>query len=216
MPGAVLWDLDGTIVDSEEYHWLSWRDTISAEGVSITYEQFLVSFGQRNDAIIPSWLPEATPRQIQLIGDAKEVEFRRLVRERGLSSLPGVARWVEHLHQNAWPQAIASSAPRANVEAILETLGLGKYFRAVVTAADVKRGKPEPDVFLAAAERLGVEAARCIVVEDAAPGVEAARRAGMRSVGVSRNTAKLSAADIVVASLQDLPPDAFDRLAGES
>jgi len=216
MPGAVLWDLDGTIVDSEEYHWLSWRDTVAAEGISITYEQFLVSFGQRNDAIIPAWLPEASPRQIQLIGDAKEVEFRRLVRERGINALPGVTAWVERLGEQGWWQAIASSAPRANVEAILEAVGLGAHFRAVVTAADVKHGKPEPDVFLAAAGRLGIDPARCIVVEDAAPGIEAARRAGMRSIGVSRNTAKLSDADIAVASLQDLPADAFDRLTGGS
>ncbi len=216
MPGAVLWDLDGTIVDSEEYHWLSWRDTIAAEGVTITYEQFLVSFGQRNDAIIPAWLPDASARQIQLIGDSKEVEFRRLVRERGLSPLPGVTRWVEQLGGSGWQQAIASSAPRANVDAILEALSLGNYFRAIVSAADVKRGKPEPDVFLAAAARLDIEPALCIVVEDAAPGVEAARRAGMRSIGVNRNTSKLAAADITVASLQDLPPDAFERLAAGS
>ncbi len=203
-------------MDSEEYHWLSWRDTVAAEGISITYEQFLVSFGQRNDAIIPAWLPEASPRQIQLIGDAKEVEFRRLVRERGINALPGVTAWVERLGEQGWWQAIASSAPRANVEAILEAVGLGAHFRAVVTAADVKHGKPEPDVFLAAAGRLGIDPARCIVVEDAAPGIEAARRAGMRSIGVSRNTAKLSDADIAVASLQDLPADAFDRLTGGS
>jgi phosphoglycolate phosphatase-like HAD superfamily hydrolase len=110
--GAVLWDLDGTLVDSAELHWISWRDTLAAEGHSITYQQFLDSFGQKNDRILPGWLGPQTPaEQIARIGDAKEAEYRRLALERGLTPLPGAARWLQRLHQRGWKQAIASSPP---------------------------------------------------------------------------------------------------------
>ncbi|HEV2688468.1 MAG TPA: HAD family phosphatase [Bryobacteraceae bacterium] len=209
MTGAVLWDMDGTLVDSEEYHWLSWRDTMSQESIPVSHAQFLETFGQRNDAILPRWLgTTATAEQIQRIGDAKEALYRKLVREGGLRPLPGAKEWVERLHREGWRQAIASSAPRANVEAVLEVMGMAGDFEAIVSAEDVTAGKPDPQVFLKAAERLATPPARCIVVEDAAAGVEAARRAGMRSIGVSRNGAPLPA-DLAVRSLADLPNDAF-------
>lgn len=209
--GAVLWDLDGTLVDSAEYHWRSWRDTMAAEGVSITYEQFRASFGQKNDRILREWLgPNVDASRIQRIGDAKEEEYRRLAREGGLTPLPGARDWAERLHERGWKQAIASSAPRANVEVMLGVLGLSRDFEAIVSAEDVTAGKPDPQVFLKAAERVGVPPNRCIVVEDAAAGIEAARRGGMRSIGVSR-TAVLDA-DVFVRSLADLADDAFESL----
>ena len=211
MARAVLWDLDGTLVDSAEFHWLSWRDTMAAEGVSLTYQQFLDSFGQKNDRILPGWLgPGAGADRIRRVGDAKEAEYRRLASVHGLTPLPGASSWVRRLHAQGWQQAIASSAPGENVGVMLRALALDGMFEAIVSAEDVTRGKPDPQVFLAAAERLGVPRDRCIVVEDAAVGVQAARSAGMRCIGVSR--AVVLDADVAVSSLLELPSDAFDRL----
>ena len=208
---AVLWDLDGTLADSAEYHWLSWRDTLSAEGVAISYEQFLASFGQKNDRILSTWLPPPhIPDVIQRIGDAKEEEYRRLARTRGLTPLPGAVDWVRRLHDAGWRQAIASSAPRLNVEAMLEALDLTHFFDAIASAEDVTAGKPDPQVFLAAADKLNASPDRCVVVEDAAAGIEAARRAEMACIGVSA-TARLDA-DVAVSSLDELPLDTFERL----
>jgi beta-phosphoglucomutase len=208
---AIIWDLDGTLVDSAEYHWRSWRDTLAAEGVAITYAQFLDSFGQKNDRILRAWLPADTSDEtIQRIGDAKEVEYRRLARTRGLTPLPGATEWLSRLHAAGWRQAIASSAPRLNVETMLSALTLEAYFDAIASAEDVTAGKPDPQVFLAAASRVAVPPARCVVVEDAAAGIEAAQRAGMRSVGVNGTTAL--DADVYVRSLIELPSDTFDRL----
>jgi HAD superfamily hydrolase (TIGR01509 family) len=210
---AVLWDLDGTLVDSEEYHWQSWRDTLAGEGVALTREQFLASFGQRNDRILRTWLgADAADERIVRIGDAKEAEYRRLAQVNGLTPLPGAAEWLARLHQAGWRQAVASSAPRANVEVVLRVLRLAQYFDAIVSAEDVTAGKPDPQVFLTAAARLHVLPAQSIVVEDAAAGIEAARRAGMRSIGVSRREGL--AADLFVSSLDQLPPHAFDALLG--
>jgi beta-phosphoglucomutase len=211
-PGkGVLWDLDGTLVDSAEFHWFSWRDTLAAEGHPITYQQFLDSFGQKNDRILPLWLGADTPRErMKRIGDAKEAEYRRLARTHGLTALPGAAQWVHRLHERGWKQAIASSAPRQNVEVMLEVLGVDHDFDAIVGAEDVTAGKPDPQVFLTAAARLNLPPERCIVVEDAAVGIEAARRAGMRSIGVNRS-ADLDA-DVRVRSLADIGDEGFDRL----
>jgi HAD superfamily hydrolase (TIGR01509 family) len=208
---AVLWDLDGTLVDSEEYHWLSWRDTLHAEGVELSRDQFLASFGQRNDRILGAWLGEgADPGRVRRIGDEKEALYRQLAETRGLQPLPGAREWLSRLHATGWKQAIASSAPRLNVETMLRVLELAPYFDAVVSAEDVTMGKPDPQVFLTAAAKLGIPAPRCVVVEDAAAGIEAARRGGMKSIGVTRTA--LLEADLFMGSLLELPPDAFERL----
>jgi beta-phosphoglucomutase len=204
--------MDGTLIDSEEFHWAAWRDTLAAEKVPITREQFLASFGQRNDAIISKWLgSSATPQVSERIGNAKEERYRALIRRHGISFLPGVARWLEELHRQGWRQAIASAAPRANVDAILEVLSATRVFAGIVSAEDVRRGKPDPEVFLAAAAGVGVPPSQCIVVEDAVAGVEGAHRAGMKSIGVSHN-GKVLPAEIVVESLDQLAADAFEKL----
>jgi len=212
---AILWDLDGTLVDSEEFHWLSWRDTMRVEGVELTYPQFLASFGQRNDRIVPAWLGAGVEvGRMNRIGEEKETEFRRLAEAHGLRPLPGAVDWLSALKAAGWKQSIASSAPSVNVEMMLRVAGITAYFDAVASAEDVTIGKPDPQIFLRAAARLDVPPARCIVVEDAAAGVEGAKRGGMRCIGVTKN-GRLDA-DVFVESLTDLAPDAFDRLLGEA
>lgn len=209
---AGLWDMDGTLIDSEEFHWISWRNTMANEGIAITHEQFLSSFGQRNDSIIPRWLGAlSTPERIERIANAKEELYRHLVRRDGISPLPGVASWLHRLHKQGWSQAIASAAPRANIETVLEALSATHFFQGIVSAEDVHTGKPDPEVYLMAAARVGTSPNRCIVVEDSVAGVEGARRAGMRSIGVSHNGNHLTA-DVVVQSLDLLDSDAFEKL----
>ena len=209
---AVLRDMDGTLIDSEEFHWISWRDTMAKEGVQITREQFLPTFGQRNDSILSQWLGDtATPARIEKIANAKEELYRHLIRRNGISPLPGVADWLYRLHNEGWLQAVASAAPRANIDAVLEALSATHIFQGIVSAEDVHRGKPDPEVYLTAAARVGVSPERCIVVEDAIPGVEGAHCAGVKSIGVSRNGKHLPA-DVVVRSLDLLDSAAFERL----
>ena len=209
---AVLWDVDGTLIDSSEYHWLSWREALAAEDFPLTRAQFASSFGQRNDEILRGYFGADYPaEELARVGGAKETAYRRLVRERGVELLPGVRRWLDGLRSDGWLQALASSAPRANLETIVSALGLGAYFAAVVSAEDVTRGKPDPQVFLAAASKLKAEPASCVVVEDAPAGTEAARRAAMRVVGVLTSHEELKA-DLVVRTLEELPEGAFDGL----
>jgi HAD superfamily hydrolase (TIGR01509 family) len=208
---AVLWDVDGTLIDSREYHWLSWHGALAAENFEITREQFELTFGRRNEEILGAYFPDYDASEIARVGEVKEVAYRELVRAGGIELLPGVRGWLERLRAEGWLQALASSAPRLNLDAIVSALGLEHFFSAVASAEDVTEGKPSPRVFLAAASKLRVEPSACVVVEDAPAGTEAARRAGMRSIGILSSHGELNA-DIVVRTLEELPEDAFDKL----
>src|ERR1043165_4005408 len=131
-----------------------------------------------------------------------------MVRRHGIEPLPAVRRCLAQLQAAGWRQAVASSAPPLNLEVILAALGVEDCFDAIVSAEEVERGKPDPQIFLAAAAKVRTPPGRCIVVEDAPAGTEAARRAGMRAIGVLTTHATLEA-DRVVRSLDDLDDDAF-------
>jgi beta-phosphoglucomutase len=211
-PRAVLWDMDGTLIDSGDTHWDTWRDALMLEGYQLTREQFNATFGQRNDTILRSYFGhDLSLSEIARISDSKEARYRELVRSGKIHLHAGVHMWLDRLHTAGWHQAIASSAPRLNIEALLETLDIAQYFGAVTSGDDVERGKPDPQIFQAAAAMLGILAERCIVVEDAPAGVEGARRAGMRCIGVLTTQPALRA-DLVVERLDQLPQDAFDQL----
>ncbi len=205
---AVLWDLDGTLVASAEEHWQAWREVLEARGHRVERDHFDRTFGWRNDAILAAWLGgRVAEAEVREIGDLKEARYRELVAAGSLAPLPGAAEWVARLAADGWKQAIASSAPRANVEVVVAALGFERYLDAMVGAEDVRHGKPAPDVFLEAARRVGAAPDRSVVVEDAAAGIEAARAAGMACIGVGNLPA-----DVSVATLAELKHDQFDRL----
>lgn len=211
-PSGTLWDLDGTLIDTAPIHWQAWNEILLHENYTLSREEFSSCFGMRNDTIVPMWLgPQISAFDIARISDAKETRFRALLEELPIQLLPGVSEWLARLHRQGWRQAIATMAPRPNLDQMVRKAGIGKYLDAFATAEDVARGKPEPDIFLTAAARLGISPSRCVVVEDAPAGVEAARRAGMRSIGVGPAIPP-GAADLHVSSLDQLPEDGFDQL----
>jgi beta-phosphoglucomutase len=213
---ALIWDMDGVLVDSGEYHFRAWREILHAQQrAELTLEQFRLTFGMRNPEMLRLTMGHELPaEEAAFLADTKEARYRELVQQQGLPLLPGVSGWLDAAREHGWKQAVASSAPRANVEAIMDGVGIRSYFNATIAAEDVAQGKPAPDVFLAAAHALGVPASCCIVVEDAPAGVAGARAAGMTCLGVLTTHEHLDA-DIVIASLQDLTLyDARQRLLG--
>ncbi|MCC7370694.1 MAG: HAD family phosphatase [Chloroflexi bacterium] len=213
-PRAVIWDVDGTLVDSLECHWQAWCEALAHRDYVLSRERFESIIGQKMDTALRSLLgPDLTPEEIRRLEDIKETRCRDLMRAGGIALLPGVTEWLDRLRDDGWRQGVASSAPGLNLTVMLGAHRLERYFGAIVCAEDVARGKPDPEPFVTAAERLGVDARRCIVVEDAAPGIEGARRAGMRTIGVGPGYAALRA-DVTVPTLADLPEGVFGSLLG--
>ncbi len=212
---GVLWDMDGVLVDTGEFHFQAWLQTLSERDIPFSRDFFQSTFGMNNTGILTTLLERTpTPELVAEIGGHKEFLFRQAIRGRA-QPLSGVRAWLEKLEAAGVRQAIASSAPPANIDALVDGLDLRRYFDAIVSGAGLP-GKPDPAVFLKAAREIGVPPERCIVVEDAIAGVEAALRAGMRCVAVTTtNPARaLGDADVVVERLDDLPVGMFERLLG--
>lgn len=213
---GVIFDMDGVLIDSYRAHFESWRIIAAEEGLQITEEQFAQTFGRTSREIIAALWGKHTPDEAKIreLDERKEAAFRELLRDH-FPIMPGAPELLDALHEAGFALAIGSSGPPENVALTLKKLGRRDLFGAVITGKDVTRGKPDPQVFLLAAERLGVPPQRCAVVEDAPPGVEAAHRAGMVAVGLvstGRTREMLAAADLVVDSLSELSPEVFRSL----
>jgi len=214
---AVIWDLDGVIANTTTYHLKAWRETFRKRGVEFNKDNFRHSFGLRNDDIIPVILGrEMSRKEIDRISYEKEAMFRQLIGNK-IKPLPGAIELMKSLAGTGFQQALASSTPRENIRLVIGSLGIEDYLRCMIAAEDVSLGKPDPQVFLLAAKRLGVEPGNCIVIEDAVAGVAAARRAGMRCLAVTTThpRASLGEADLIVDSLVEVSVDDMERLLAE-
>jgi beta-phosphoglucomutase len=212
-PFALIWDMDGVLVDSASFHFQSWREILKAErGTEITLDEFRLTFGLRNADMLQIVLGSSVSDSAVLhLGNTKEARYRELIGQQGISLLPGVQNWLDYAHAAGWKQAVASSAPRANVEAVVDAVNVRRYFEVLITAEDVSHGKPDPEVFLAAARKMSMSPLRCIVIEDAPAGVQGAQSAGMACIGVLTTHDRL-AADFVAASLLDVPYSVVGKL----
>ncbi|TMC61436.1 MAG: HAD family phosphatase [Chloroflexota bacterium] len=202
---AVIWDLDGVIIDSADEHRRAWQRLAREEEIKFTDEDFWATFGKRNDDIIAILWGPLSPEQVQLLRDRKEIYFRDLIRETA-APLPGSMELMRSLHEAGYLQALASSAPIENIQLISEVLGLERYLTALVSGETVPHGKPAPDIFLKAAQELHIEPSRSLVIEDAVAGVEAAHAAGMRCIAVAgnRDLPGLRKAELMVKTLLEV------------
>ncbi len=203
---AIIWDMDGVIVDTEIHHFNAWRKLLRPQGIELSEAAFKRTFGMRNEEIIKSFLGPDTPEQvIHQLAQQKEVYFRQFVRDNIVAN-PGAIGLIRDLSNAGFLQAVASSAPRENIELILSSLRIAQHFAVVISAEDVRLGKPDPEIFLLAAHRLGVEPSQCAVIEDSIAGIQAALAAHMRCIALASTYTpdRLTAADVVVESLEDL------------
>jgi len=210
---AVIWDLDGVIIDSAEEHRRSWHTMAGEAGLPFTDEQFWATFGQRNDTIIPKLWGPMSPERIRYLANRKEAYFREYIRDTA-KPLPGAIELLTALRDAGYPQALASSTPVENMQLIGEVLGLKRYLSALVSGETVPRGKPAPDVFLKAAAELGIVPGRCLVIEDAVAGIEGAHAGGMRAIAVAgnRDLPGLRAAELMVKDLTEVTVERIERL----
>jgi beta-phosphoglucomutase len=202
--------MDGTLVDTADLHFQAWEAACREHGRAFTRADFAATFGQRNPEIIRKLFGERfDDGEIAALGNRKEVLYRAAA-ERGVELLPGVHNLLEDLHRAGFVQAIGSSAPRANLELILRLTGIERFFGAAIGSEETQRGKPDPQVFQVAAQRLGVPPSRCVVLEDAVAGVQAARAGGMKCIAVRfvghhpETSLRQAGADLVVETLEQV------------
>lgn len=205
---AVIFDMDGVLLDSEPLHLRATQAALGARGASYTERDNRAFFGATDAELfrvlrILFDLPAST----EALVSAKRSHLVALIRAEA-RPLPGVPTIPRQLRAAGLGLGLASSSPRPVIDAVLETVGLDRAFQAVVSGDEVARGKPAPDGFLLAARRLGVEPARCLVVEDSRNGVLAAKAAGMAVAAVpcpATSHEDFSPADWVLPSLEALP-----------
>jgi|SRR6516225_7539563 beta-phosphoglucomutase len=207
---GIIWDLDGTLVDTSELHFHAWTALARELQRPLSRQVFEATFGRRNPEIIRDLFgADLLDKEVSRLGDRKE-EFYRNEAKKGMDLLPGARALLQELQDNRFKQAIGSSAPRANVDLIIDLTRTGGYFSAVVSMEDTQKGKPDPQVFRVAAHRLGVRPERCLVIEDAAAGVQAAKAGRMKCIAVrsaghhSEDSLKRAGADLVVDTLESL------------
>ena len=205
---GVIFDMDGVLVDSAAAHLRAWQKLGTEIGTAFSEELFRRTFGQRNASIIPQWLGQVPPPRLAELDARKESLYRQFVREGSVRVFRRIPELLIDLRELGARLAVASSGPRENVELLIEVIGAGSAIDATVASEDVREGKPHPEAFLTAAQRLRVAPARCAVVEDSVHGIEAAKRAGMLAVAVLTSTAReqltAAGADLVVNEVGDL------------
>lgn len=219
-PIGVIFDLDGVVIDSHDQHRLSWFRLADEIGEPLSDEQFKESFGMRNEKCIPDVFGWARPDErdrIRELGERKETIYRELLRETPLEPLPGVVALLVSLQEAGIPFSLGSSTARKNIEVCFATTGLDAFFGDRYKGAeDVSRGKPHPDVFLAAAGQIDRRPTDCLVIEDAHVGVAAALAGGMKAIAVTtthqRETFVGTGAIRIVDSLEELDAAALRTL----
>jgi HAD superfamily hydrolase (TIGR01509 family) len=211
---AVIWDMDGVLTNTNEFHFQAWRkiyQRFSDDRQPLVRARFEAVFGMSNDETIVRLFgtDHDSTAFIETVGVEKETLFREMIRGR-LEPLPGVLSWLTYFQDHGQRQAVASSAPKLNVEAILSELRLESYFAAVLSGEESPKlpSKPAPDIFLEAARRLKVPPAQCLVIEDSVVGVQAAKAASMACLAVTttHHTSDLIDADWVIDNFVDLQP----------
>ena len=207
---AVLWDMDGVLVDTGDFHFAAWKQTFEELNTAFDMEDFKATFGMNNAGIL-EWVygKKPEPEEVAQVSEKKEALFRELIKGKA-KPLPGVPDWLRQFQTWGIKQAITSSAPPKNIEVLVAELKIEKFFEAIVSGFDLP-GKPNPDVFLKAANAIQVRPEKCVVIEDAIAGVEGAKRAGMKCIAVTTTNpaSKLAKADFIVDRLKNMNKEGF-------
>ncbi|PYE43255.1 HAD family phosphatase [Paenibacillus barcinonensis] len=206
---AVIFDMDGVLIDSEPIYFEIERSSFHHFGADVTIQEHHSFVGVTLESMWQQVIDKYqvnTPLEEILVYHQQQV-MEQMLAHPGLTPMPGVERWVQWLHEQRIPIAVASSSPRALIDLIMDKTGLAPYFEVRMTGEEVEHGKPAPDIFIAAAKQIGISPANCLVIEDSRNGVQAAKSASMRCIGYRNpgsGNQNLSQADLQVSSYDEL------------
>ncbi len=212
---GVVFDMDGVLVDSNPYHKKSLKRFARKHGYDLTEKELRSRiYGRQNK----EWIPELferdmDARQIEEYGIEKESLFQKIYRK-DVKPLPGLIQFLDILRQEKIPRAIATSAPRMNVDFVFSNTEIGNYFGLVLDESHIKRGKPDPEAYLKASDLLGFDPGECVVFEDSLSGVESARTAGCRviAVGTTHEEHEFGKIDLYIRDFTNLTLEDISRL----
>jgi beta-phosphoglucomutase len=203
---AVIFDMDGVIVDNMKYHKRAWEMFLEKYAPDIDVEEFSKHFGMVNkDLLKIVFQREISDEEESRFGEEKEALYREIYAE-DVAPTGGLVDFLQELKENSVKAAVASAAPKVNVDFVFEKTGLRQYFDVSIDATDVTRGKPDPEIYLKVAEKLNCPPEACLVFEDSMPGVQAGRNAGMKVIGVatSHPADKLKETEFVIKDFTEI------------
>lgn len=218
LPAAVIFDMDGVLVNSNPFHLEKWVEFLNERRIGFQRDDLpKLILGQRNDTAFRHFFgPALSEEESRRLGEALEEKFREAFRPH-VKPLPGLTRLVAECHRSGVPMAVASSAMAKNVEFVVDALGFRRYFRCLVSGDEVSRPKPDPEIYVRTAEKLGLDPAGCVAFEDSFVGIESAKRAGMKCVAIASTFALeelcgQTHADLVVHGFEELSLGRLRRL----
>ena len=197
---AVIFDMDGVVVDSINYDYEAWRDTLLKLGVSISFKDYKCFTGMKGTEIVKFYAPNLSEEDLMKFQTLKENFFINLINKNGIKPVNGVLDFINSLKKKGYKVGLATAAPTDKLNAVLTALKIKNIFDAMVNADEVKKGKPHPEIFLKAADKLHVPPAESIVIEDAVNGVKAAKAGNFLCVAIttSHSAKDLKEADHII------------------
>ena len=203
---AVIFDMDGVIIDSGPIHYESWKKLANEIGVSFSENYFKKTFGKQGIPTLKKIInKKVSDKQLHEWVELKEVYYRQMIKN-NITAILGVIPLIKELKENFFKLAVATSGPPKNTDLLLTTLKIKHFFDQIVTAIDIKKGKPAPDVFLMVSKNLNISPQNCLVIEDAPVGIKAAKKAEMKCIALAttHEKSKLAKADLIIDSFSEI------------
>ncbi len=195
---AVIFDMDGVIVQNDFYHCKAWERFCRENGIRIEFEEVKNWFGNINRTILQKLFNnKLSEEEIEIMSFRKE-EIYREIYANDISPVTGLIDFLTELKTNRIPLAIATSAPRENVDFVMDKTGIRNFFTVIIDSTDLTNGKPFPEIYLKTAQALNIDPSRCLVIEDSFNGIESGKRAGMKVIGLATTHKKEDLDSIVL------------------
>lgn len=199
MVKGFIFDMDGTVIDSTQNDYQAWEIIMKEKGIHFPYEEFIALLGAKGKEIVQKYI-SLPDEEIKEMLEKKEKIFKDICEEKGLHPIEGVTYFLDIIHELGIPMALATGAEPGKLDFIFARIDIKNYFKVILTSKETKNGKPNPEIFLNAAEKLGILPSEAMVVEDSVYGVEAAKKGGFRCLALTstNSPAKLSKADYII------------------